>query len=80
MELKMLLIKKGKNYLMIDYLEQEVYAMDADRVKYLHLAGVDQDIEHLTYKRTQRPMFPFDKDMKEPDLSVRFIPVSEFND
>jgi microcystin degradation protein MlrC len=38
--------------------------------------GVDQDIVHLPFKRIQRPMFPFDKDMKEPDLKARLIPVS----
>jgi microcystin degradation protein MlrC len=38
--------------------------------------GVDQAIEKLPYKRIQRPMFPFDKDMADPDLTARMIPVS----
>ena len=38
--------------------------------------GVDQDIEHLPYKRIQRPIFPFDRSMKDPDLSAKLIPVS----
>ncbi len=64
----------------IGYLQPELYAMLAGWVMALTPGGVDQDIEHLPYKRIQRPMFPFDKDMKEPDLSVRLMPVSEFND
>jgi microcystin degradation protein MlrC len=38
--------------------------------------GVDQDLERLGYKRINRPMFPLDKDMENPDLSTRFIPTS----
>jgi len=38
--------------------------------------GVDQDIEHLPYKRIQRPMFPFDSAMQDPDLSARLVPAS----
>jgi len=39
--------------------------------------GVDQNIEQLPYRRVQRPMFPMDKDMKEPDLSARLVPASD---
>jgi microcystin degradation protein MlrC len=39
--------------------------------------GVDQDLERLTYKRIQRPMFPFDKTMKDPDLRARMVPSSD---
>ena len=29
-----------------------------------------------TYKRIQHPMFPFDKNMKEPDLKAKMVPLS----
>lgn len=35
--------------------------------------GVDQDLERLTFKRIQRPMFPFDKNMPMPDLKARLV-------
>ena len=38
--------------------------------------GVDQDLGRLGYKRIRRPMFPLDPDMADPDLSVRWIPLS----
>jgi hypothetical protein len=38
--------------------------------------GVDQDLERLTFKRIMRPMFPFDKEMGQPDLSAKLIPLS----
>jgi microcystin degradation protein MlrC len=61
----------------IGYLEPELYAMRADWIMALTPGGVDQDIEHLPYKRIGRPMFPFDRDMKEPDLSARLIASSD---
>jgi microcystin degradation protein MlrC len=61
----------------IGYLEPELYAMRADWIMALTPGGVDQDIEHLPYRRIQRPMFPMDKDMKEPDLSARLIPFAD---
>lgn len=61
----------------IGYLEPELYAMRADWIMALTPGGVDQDIEHLTYKRVERPMFPFDRDMKDPDLSARMIVSSD---
>ncbi|QNL50612.1 M81 family metallopeptidase [Olivibacter sp. SDN3] len=60
----------------IGYLEPELYAMRADWLLALTPGGVDQDLERLPYKRIQRPMFPLDKDMDDPDLSARFIPSS----
>ncbi|AMR33572.1 microcystin degradation protein MlrC [Mucilaginibacter sp. PAMC 26640] len=60
----------------IGYLEPELYAMRADWLLALTPGGVDQDIEHLPYKRIIRPMFPFDKSMADPDLSGRFIQIS----
>ena len=61
----------------IGYLEPELYAMRADWIMALTPGGVDQDIEHLPYKRIPRPMFPFDKEMKDPDLSARLAPSSD---
>lgn len=35
--------------------------------------GVDQDLLKLTYNRIDRPMFPFDPDMEEPDWKVEIL-------
>ncbi len=60
----------------IGYLEPELYAMQADWLMALTPGGVDQDLFRLPYKRIERPMFPFDKDMKKPDLSAQLVPLS----
>lgn len=60
----------------IGYLEPELYAMRADWLLALTLGGVDQNLERLGYKRIQRPMFPLDKEMPNPDLSARLVPSS----
>ena len=61
----------------IGYLEPELYAMRADWILALTPGGVDQHLERLPYRRIQRPMFPLDKDMKDPDLSARLVPASD---
>jgi microcystin degradation protein MlrC len=61
----------------IGYLEPELYAMRADWIMALTPGGVDQDLERLPYKRIHRPMFPFDKAMKDPDLTARVVRASE---
>ncbi len=61
----------------IGYLEPELYAMRADWLLALTPGGVDQDIEHLPYKRVQHPIFPLDKDMKDPDLTAKLVPSSD---
>jgi microcystin degradation protein MlrC len=61
----------------IGYLVPELYDMRADWIMALTPGGVDQDLERLGYKRIKRPMFPLDKDMPDPDLSARLIPVSD---
>jgi microcystin degradation protein MlrC len=61
----------------IGYLVPELYDMRADWILALTPGGVDQDLERLDYSRIQRPMFPFDKDMKEPDLTTKFVPSSD---
>lgn len=61
----------------IGYLEPELYAMRADWLLALTPGGVDQDIEHLPYRRLQRPIFPLDKNMKDPDLKAKLVPSSD---
>lgn len=57
----------------IGYLVPELYDLRGDWIMALTPGGVDQDLERLGYKRIKRPMFPLDKNMPEPDLSVRWI-------
>ena len=61
----------------IGYLVPELYEMRGDWVMALTPGGVDQDLERLDYQRINRPMFPLDKDMEEPDLSARLVPASD---
>lgn len=72
-EADMVLVKIG-------YLEPELYAMQADWIMALTPGGVDQDLYRLPYKRIQRPIFPFDKEMNTPDLSARMVPSLEKSD
>jgi microcystin degradation protein MlrC len=60
----------------IGYLVPELYDMKGDWLMALTPGGVDQDLERLPYKRIKRPMFPLDKDMEDPDLSAKLIPLS----
>jgi microcystin degradation protein MlrC len=60
----------------IGYLVPELYNMRGDWLMAQTPGGVDQDLQRLPYKRIKRPMFPLDKDMEDPDLTVRFIPLS----
>ena len=61
----------------IGYLVPELYDMRADWIMAQTPGGVDQDLERLGYKRINRPMFPLDKDMKDPDLTARLVPASD---
>ncbi|XOV94617.1 MAG: M81 family metallopeptidase [Bacteroidota bacterium] len=61
----------------IGYLVPELYDMRGDWVMALTPGGVDQDLDRLGYKRINRPMFPLDKDMADPDLSAQIIPLSD---
>ncbi len=63
----------------IGYLVPELYDMRADWIMAQTPGGVDQDLERLGYKRINRPMFPLDADMEDPDLSARLIPLSHKN-
>lgn len=60
----------------IGYLVPELYDMRGDWIMALTPGGVDQDLERLEFKRIKRPMFPFDKDMPEPDLKAKLVPLS----
>ncbi|NKI27981.1 M81 family metallopeptidase [Arenibacter sp. 6A1] len=60
----------------IGYLVPELYDMRGDWVMALTPGGVDQDLHRLGYKRINRPMFPLDSTMVEPDLKANFIPAS----
>jgi microcystin degradation protein MlrC len=61
----------------IGYLVPELYDMRAGWIMAQTPGGVDQDLERLGYKRINRPMFPLDKDMKDPDLTARLVPASD---
>ncbi|MET7570304.1 M81 family metallopeptidase [Streptomyces sp. NPDC005492] len=61
----------------IGYLEPELFAMAADWKMALTPGGVDQDLARLGHHRIRRPMFPFDRDMAEPDLTARIIASSD---
>ncbi len=63
----------------IGYLVPELYDMRADWIMALTPGGVDQDLERLDYKRIKRPMFPFDKNMKDPDLKAKLVSSSNDN-
>ena len=60
----------------IGYLVPELYNMRAAWIMALTPGGVDQDLERLGYKNIIRPMYPLDKNMAEPDLKARFVPMS----
>ena len=61
----------------IGYLVPELYDMRKGWIMAQTPGGVDQDLERLGYKRINRPMFPLDKDMADPDLSARLVPLSD---
>ena len=60
----------------IGYLVPELYDMRGDWLMALTPGGVDQDLHRLPYQRINRPMFPLDPDMADPDLSARLIPLA----
>ena len=60
----------------IGYLVPELYEMRADWLMALTPGGVDQDLHRLPYERIQRPMFPLDAGMDDPDLGARMIPLA----
>ena len=63
----------------IGYLVPELYDMRGGWLMALTPGGVDQNLERLDFQRIQRPMIPFDRDMADPDLSARLVPLSHLN-
>ncbi|WLW51449.1 M81 family metallopeptidase [Streptomyces sp. YU58] len=61
----------------IGYLEPELFAMAADWKMALTPGGVDQDLTRLGHHRLSRPLFPFDPEMPDPDLTARIIASSD---
>lgn len=61
----------------IGYLVPELYDIQKGWIMALTPGGVDQDLERLPYQRINRPMYPLDKDMPDPDLKARFVPLSD---
>ncbi|MCP2165021.1 M81 family metallopeptidase [Goodfellowiella coeruleoviolacea] len=57
----------------IGYLEPELYEMAEDWRLALTPGGVDQDLLRLGHKGIVRPMFPFDPDMADPDLTPELV-------
>ncbi|KAI2624768.1 MlrC domain-containing protein [Xylaria nigripes] len=60
----------------IGYLEPELYDMAKDWMLGLTPGGVDQDLARLGHRRILRPMWPFDREFEEPNLSSRIIDMS----
>ena len=54
----------------IGYLEPELFELAADWHLALTPGGVDQDLIRLGHRKIDRPMFPFDTDMPNPDLTA----------
>lgn len=61
----------------LGYLVPELYDMRADWIMALTPGGVDQDLLRLPFKRIERPMFPFDSTMAEPDLKAKLVPLAQ---
>lgn len=57
----------------IGYLEPELYGIAKGWMIALTPGGVDQDLLRLGYHHIARPMYPFDPEMADPDLSPRLI-------
>ena len=57
----------------LGYLTEELYDMRGDWMMALTRGGVDQDLLKLPFNRIERPMFPFDADMADPEFEVVYI-------
>jgi len=57
----------------IGYLEPELYDLAADWLLALTPGGVDQDLLRLGHRGVRRPLFPFDPDMADPDLTPEVL-------
>lgn len=57
----------------IGYLEPDLYDAAADWMLALTPGGVDQDLLRVGHRHLARPLFPFDPDMPDPDLTPTLI-------
>lgn len=59
----------------LGYLTEELYEISksGDWMMAQTRGGVDQDLLQLPYKRLERPIYPLDPDMPDPDLEVVFM-------
>ena len=57
----------------IGYLEPDLYDTQKGWLMALTPGGVDQDLIRLGHHKIDRPMFPFDPDMDDPDLSAHVV-------
>ncbi len=58
----------------IGYLEPELKEVASAAFLALTPGAVNQDIPSLTYERVQRPVYPLDPEMPDPDLPARVFP------
>lgn len=58
----------------IGYLEPELREVASAAFLALTPGAVNQDIPSLSYGRVQRPVYPLDPEMPDPDLSARVFP------
>jgi microcystin degradation protein MlrC len=56
------------------YLEPELKNAASAAFQALTPGAVNQDIESLDFKRVERPVFPLDPEMPEPDWEIRIFP------
>ncbi len=56
------------------YLEPELKTAASAAFQALTPGAVNQDIESLEFTRVERPVFPLDRDMPEPDWEIRIFP------
>ncbi|MDQ3442757.1 MAG: MlrC C-terminal domain-containing protein, partial [Chloroflexota bacterium] len=56
------------------YLEPELKAAASAAYQALTPGAVNQDIESLEFTRVERPVYPLDRDMPEPNWDIRIFP------
>lgn len=59
----------------LGYLTEELYdiSLSGDWMMAHTRGGVDQELTQLPYKRLERPIFPLDPDMPDPDFTVVYM-------
>jgi len=64
---------QGQIYDYIGYLVPDLRQAARHALLALTPGAVNQDIPSLTYRRVQRPVFPLDPDMGDPDFEIALI-------